>query len=418
MAQRAARRWASPARLARRLVDLLGPTSDAARQSLIALGFNSITSLLAGAMLVALVSSFERYPGLLVLIPAAIGLRGNVFTGLGNRLSTAIHTGTFRLSFRSESILGQNLLASFSLTISMSVALGVLAKIIAVVVGIPNTLGVLQLIGISAVGGLIGSIPVALAAILITLGAVNRGWDLDNLVAPTVSTLGDIATIPALWLAAVTLGDGVPSSIAGGVMLVLAVVLLALIFRDKRERLRQIVKESIPVLMIGLLLSTLAGMVLQKQLTVLAALPAVLALQPAFVSSAGALGGILAGRAATGLHVGSIEPTLVPGREVRRDATFLLGLAAPVFLLNAVGASVVAGLTGILEPSVAWMLLLTFIAGIVTLVFVTGVGYYATIGAWRIEVDPDTYGTPLVTSSVDFAGTVALIATVFALGLA
>ncbi len=70
-------RWASfaPARLARRLVELLGPTSGAARQSLIALAFNSTTSFVAGLVLVSITDTFRRLPGLLVLIPAAIGLK-------------------------------------------------------------------------------------------------------------------------------------------------------------------------------------------------------------------------------------------------------------------------------------------------------------------------------------------------------
>ena len=77
--------------LGRRLVDLLGPTGEAARQSLVALVFNSSTSLLAGALLGSIIATFEDLPGLLVMVPAAIGLRGNIFGALGNRVSTALH---------------------------------------------------------------------------------------------------------------------------------------------------------------------------------------------------------------------------------------------------------------------------------------------------------------------------------------
>ena len=58
------------------------PGADA-RQGLVALALNSSTSLVAGAMLGSLTATFERRPGLLVLVPAAIGLRGNVFGSLG-----------------------------------------------------------------------------------------------------------------------------------------------------------------------------------------------------------------------------------------------------------------------------------------------------------------------------------------------
>src|SRR5690606_10936988 len=100
-----------PLQLGRRLVDLLGPTGDAARQSLVALGFNSCSSFAAGAVLGSIVGTFEELPGLLVMVPAAIGLRGNIFGALGNRISTSIHTGTFRISFKRESVLAQNILA-------------------------------------------------------------------------------------------------------------------------------------------------------------------------------------------------------------------------------------------------------------------------------------------------------------------
>src|SRR5262245_65671533 len=74
-----------------RLGGLLGPDIAAARQSLVALFLNSTTSFVAGAFLGAITGTLAKYPGLLVLVPAAIGLRGNIFGSFGNRLSTSIH---------------------------------------------------------------------------------------------------------------------------------------------------------------------------------------------------------------------------------------------------------------------------------------------------------------------------------------
>jgi mgtE-like transporter len=419
MAQRPRLRWVNlaRARLARRLVDLLGPTGGAARQSLVALAFNSTTSFIAGFALVALTGTFQRLPGMLVMVTPAIGLRGNVFSTLGNRLSTAIHLGEFRVSFRRESLLFQNLAASFCLTMFMSTVLAVMAKIIAVVVGIPNTISMLDLMMISIVGGLLGSIPVALATIALARGAVRYDWDLDNLVAPTVSTLGDGITIPALGLAALLVGHGAISPILGGALGVVSIVLTVVALRSSLAQLVTIVRESIPVLAVAMLLSALGGIVLQKQLGTLAALPAIFVLQPAFVSSAGALGGILSGRVATNLHLGSVDATLLPGRQVRRDTSFLFGIAVPVFVFNAIGAIVFSALHGSSEPGFGWTLLVSMVAATFTMLFVVALSYYATIGAWRIEVDPDSYGIPIVTSAVDFVGTVLVIYAVVSFGL-
>ena len=408
----------APSRLVRRLVDLLGPTGGAARQSLVALVFNSATSFIAGATLVGILGSFQALPGSLIMVTPAIGLRGNVFSTLGNRLSTSIHTGTFSLSFRRGSVLRQNLAASFCLTMTMSAVLAALAKIVAVTVGIEHSISLLDLATISILGGLLGSIPVALATIALTVGAVRFDWDLDNLVAPTVSTLGDVITIPALWVATLLVGHGALSPTVGGIMILLSVGLTIGAWRSAQEILQQVIRESIPVLLVALALSTLGGLVIQKQVNALALLPAILVAQPAFVSSAGALGSILSGRVATNLHLGSVDPTLVPGRLVRQDTAFLFGLAMPIFIFNALGATLVAGWTGSSQaPGFGWTLLATLLAALVTMTFVVAVSYYATIGAWRVEVDPDSVGVPVVTAAVDFIGTVVLIFTVVSLSL-
>lgn len=407
-----------PDRLFRRLIELLGPTGSAARQSLVALGFNSATSFAAGAMLVGFEGTWRRLAPMLILVPAAIGLRGNVFSTLGNRLSTSIHTGTFRVSFKSDSVLGQNLIASFSLTAVMSVVLAGFAKVLAIGLGVVQHVSFLELAMVSVVGGILGSVVVAAATILLTMGAVKYEWDLDYLVAPTVSTLGDVITIPALWLAAQLIGRGSAASILGGVLVIATAGVAAWSWRSTLELVREIFRESLPVLAAALVLSALAGLVLQKQQDLLHVLPALGILQPAFVSSAGALGGILCGRVATNLHIGSVEPTIAPGAEARRDFSLVFGLAVPLLLFNAFGAWGTALITGShASPGFGWLLTTSFLASVVTMAFVAALAYYSTIGAWRFNVDPDTYGTPIVTASVDFVGTMALVVAAVVLGL-
>jgi mgtE-like transporter len=407
-----------PLEWGRRLVDLLGPTGGAARQSLVALAFNSSSSFAAGAVLGAITGTFEDLPGLLVMVPAAIGLRGNIFGALGNRLSTAIHTGTYRVSLRRESVLAQNIVASLALNFALSLVLAVVARVVAVGFGVEDAIGVLDLALVSVVGGLLASVVVLGATVLLSAGAVRREWDMDNLVAPTVSTLGDVITIPSLFLATGLLGRGSLTTGLAWAMVALTVAVFAVSVRTGLEDLRRIVWESLPVLSAAVLLSTLAGVAIEKQLAIFAALPALLVLQPAFVSSAGALGGILSSRVATNLHLGLVEPEVRPGREVRSDVALVFAIALPVFLFNGVGAHVVAGLLGQASPGLGWMVLASLVGGAFAVTFVVALAYYGTIAAWRVDVDPDTYGIPVVTASVDFVGVVALIFTIVALGIA
>jgi mgtE-like transporter len=87
----------------------------------IALMISSLGDLAAGATLGYMTDTLALLPGLMVLIPAAIGMRGNIFGALGSRLGTAMHVGTFELSMRRGSMLRQNLEASLVLTDRKSV---------------------------------------------------------------------------------------------------------------------------------------------------------------------------------------------------------------------------------------------------------------------------------------------------------
>lgn len=394
-----------------------GRATSGARQSLVALGLNSVTSLVAGAFLGAIVDTLARYPGLLVLVPAAIGLRGNIFGALGNRVSTAIHAGTLRWSLHRESVLGQNVLASMILTAGVSLLLAVVAKLIAVGLGVPGTIGVLELATISIVGGVLGSMLVLAAALGLTGGAVRYGWDLDNVNAPLVSTLGDVLTLPALWVAISLIGISIVTPVLGVLLITGAVALLMWGWRSRVVGLRRIVRESVPVLVAAGCLSAGAGIALERSFDRFDALPALLVLVPAQLSSAGALGGVLSGRLASQLFLGIVTPQSRPDRVARGEIAVVAIVAVPVFVFNGVGAYLASAALGQTGPGLLQMVAVALLGGILAMTFVVTVAYYGTITAHRAGLDPDTYGIPIVTSSVDLVGAFALVVAITLLGL-
>jgi mgtE-like transporter len=400
-----------------RLRALRWPDAAGARQSLVALGLNSSTSLVAGAFLGSIIATLERYPGLLVLVPAAIGLRGNIFGAFGNRMSTSIHAGTFRWSLRREAVLGQNVLATMLLTMGMSLALAVIAKALALGLRIEGSIDLLAMATVSILGGLLGSVVVLAASLGLTAGAVRFGWDLDNVTAPLVSTMGDVLTLPALYLATLLLGISVVTPTIGVTLTVAAVVFLVAGWRSSAPDLRRIVHESIPVLLIAGCVSAGAGVALEKSFERFQALPALLVLVPAHLSSSGALGGVLSGRLSSKLFLGLVGPMATPDRQARQEISLVMLLAFPAYLFNGVGAHLVAGALGQASPGLAQMIAVSLIGGALAILFVVAIAYYGTIAAYRTGVDPDTYGIPVVSSSVDFLGAFTLVFAIALLGL-
>lgn len=53
----------------------------------------------------------------------------------------------------------------------------------------------------------------------------------------------------------------------------------------------------------------------------------------------------------------------------------------------------------------------TFAAAVVTVAVavVIVIAYYSSVASYRSGLDPDTYGVPIVTSTVDFLGALALV---------
>ena len=394
---------------------LVGPD---ARQALVALGLNSSTSLVAGAVLGSLTGTFERYPGLLVLVPAAIGLRGNIFGSLGNRISTSIHAGEFRLTSRPGSVLGQNVLAAAVLTLAMSVLIGAVAAGSSSALGLGATVGVLDLALVSTVGGLLASVPVLGATLGLAAGGVRYGWDLDNVNAPLVTTLGDVLTLPALAAVTGLIGLHVIGDLVAVALVVGAAVTLAVAWRSSLPVLQRVVRESTPVLVVAVVVSIFAGVVLENRLAAFSALPALLVLVPAHLSSAGALGGILTGRLSSKFLLGVSAPTAVPSPAARADLLLITAVGLPVYALNGIGAHYVSLALGIESPGLAELVGASVLGGAIAIAVVLAIAYYGTIAAVRLGLDPDNYGIPLVTSTVDLVGSLTLVFAIAVFGLA
>ena len=403
--------------LGERLRALLGPDASSFRQSLAALAVCSACDLLAGITLGAITGTLEVLPGLLVLVPAAIGMRGNIFGAVGSRLGTSIHAGTFRLSPRVGTVVGQNVLASLALTLSISLALAVLAKAVAVGFGIADTISLADFVVISVMGGAISSIAVLGVTLAVAAASVRWGWDLDNVAAPLVTAAGDLFTLPALFLATYLIRAPVLSPLLAFLTALLAVAALVGSVRSGLPLLVRIVRESVPILCLAGAVDILAGLTIEKRLESFVVFPGLLVLVPPFLGETGALGGILSSRLASKLHLGVLGPSSLPSREARRDF-LLIGLCAvPVFVVAALGSEVAAAVVGLATPGAVRMVAVSLLGGILATAFLIGLSYYVAIATFRLGLDPDIHGIPLITSSMDLVGAFALILAIVIVGI-
>jgi mgtE-like transporter len=404
-------------RLVRRFVAVVRADPSGVGAGFVALLLSSGGDLFAGLTLGAITDTLETLPGLLVLVPAAIGMRGNIFGGLGSRFSTAIHTGTFRVSRRLDTLVGQNVVASLALSLSISLVLAVLAKAVSVAFGVANSISIVDFVVISVVGGMLSSIVVLVVVIVVTTAAVRFELDLDNVSTPIVTAAGDVVTLPSLFLATYLIGVAWFTPVIGVICLVAGLVSLVVALQARLPILRSIVRESVPILVIAGSVDVIAGITIEKRIESFLVYPALLVLVPPFLEDAGALGGILSSRIATKLHLGTVELSRSPWRAVGEDILLVSVYALPTFFLLGVSADIVAALFDLASPGALQMIGVSMLAGAFATTAAVLVGYYGAVATYRLGLDPDNHGIPIVTSSLDFLGAVSLILAIVLLGL-
>ena len=403
-------------RSAQRIIPAV-PSADV-HQRIVALAIGVVAASAGGLVLATAEGTLADLPGLLLLVPGAIALRGNVFGAMGSRLGTAVHAGTFRLSARPDGVVGQNLLGAAALSLVLSAVLGLMARGTAIAFGVTPTMTLADFVVVSTLGGLLASVLVGAATLGLAAGSIRFDWDLDNVLAPLVSTLGDLATVPALVVAAGLADRSGLTDALGGSLGLVTVVVLVVAWRSPLVDVRRIVRQSLPVLVAAGVLDLIAGVTVERRLDDLLAAEAMLVLLPAFLGTAGALGGILSSRLSTQFHLGLDDATPLPTRSSLREFRSLALLALPVFACCAVIAQWASVATGQTTPGLGDLLAVVMIAGLVATVLVVVVAYYTTMAAYRFGLDPDTYGIPVVMSSLDLVGASTLILAMVAVGVA
>jgi mgtE-like transporter len=386
------------------------------RHGLIALIVATCGNIVAGISLGALASTLRHIPGLLILLPAAVAMRGSIFGALHSRLGTAIHAGLFEPTRRRGSVLAQNLLAAAVLTVSISWALGILAKAIAVVFGVPSTsLG--NLIVISVVGGLLSSVVVGTLATVLSRVAHRRSWDLDSVAPPLVTALGDMVTIPALYVATFLVDI---RYVTAGLAVGLTLAALYVSWQGLRTALpaaQRVIRESLPMLLGTSVLTLVAGLAMEARVEHFVAFPALLALVPPLLADVGDLGALLSSRLASKLHLGAIRPRAFPESLAWLDASIALLFGAWIFALVGIAVHFVSGSLGLGSPGLGTILGVSMLAGVGSTLVAVLIAYYTAVATFRIGLDPDNHSIPIITSTVDFVGIIALTLALAAFGL-
>lgn len=176
------------------------------RQALPVLGVSLVAGLFAGTVLGtdAMREGIESVPGILLLLPAFLATRGGVYGAMGARLSSGLHQGIIQPEFQLDERMRNAILASFVNGMSVSVFIGVLTW--GVMTAFGQSANLVHLVLIMAIAGVLSAVLMLTVLVTVLFVGYRRGMDPDNLIGPTVTTLGDVFGVLFLLVAIYAVG--------------------------------------------------------------------------------------------------------------------------------------------------------------------------------------------------------------------
>ena len=381
------------------------------KEGLIALLICAIGDLVAGIILGRMTFFLETFPGLLVVIPGAIGMRGNIFGSFASRLSTSLHIGLISPEFEFSEDLNNNIFASFVLTLVLSIFLGIVAKIFCILLHYPS-MELIDFILICTIAGLISNLIMLPITMIVSFKSFEHGWDPDNITSPIIAAFGDLFTLPAIIASIFILNYLDVNFIVKDA--VLAIILIAVIISfvycyRMSDETRTILRQSTPILLLCSFLGGSAGGILNSSVETLLTNPSLLALVPLFSGESGSLISILGARLSSGLHSGLVEPLVKPEGESIHNFCICYILAIVIFPfigILAESSSVAFGLVGVGFDKIIGI---STIAGLILCTIMVFLVYYISITSYNHNLDPDNIVIPISTSVTDSISSLILI---------
>ena len=381
------------------------------REGLIALLICAVGDLIAGIILGKMTFFLETFPGLLVMIPGAIGMRGNIFGSFASRLSTNLHIGVISPKFELSEELNYNIFSSFVLTLVLSLFLGIIANLMCLLLHYP-AMSLIDFILISVMAGIISNLIMLPITMIISFKSFQHGWDPDNITSPIIAAFGDLFTLPAIILSLFILQVLDINWIVKDAALLIIILLVAISFiycYKLSDETKTILRQSTPILLLCSFLGCSAGAILNSAVETLLTNPTLLTLLPLFSGESGSLISILGARLSSGLHSGLIEPSTKPEGNAVYNFGVCIVLSIIIFPfigILAEGSSFILKTAGVGFDKI---MEISTISGLILVTVMAFLVYYISITSYRNNLDPDNIVIPISTSITDSISSLILI---------
>lgn len=158
-----------------------------------------LIEIFAGQILQGKQESLLLFPIFLISIPVINSIGGNIGSVLGARLASGLHVGYISLSLKDKEM-HDNLFISLIIGFVTYFILAIVIYFVALFGNLAEDIALIEFIAIFVITGILLISTITLVSVLTAFLSFKRGFDPDDMVAPVVTTFGDIMGIVFLFL--------------------------------------------------------------------------------------------------------------------------------------------------------------------------------------------------------------------------
>ncbi len=344
-----------------------------------------IVELLVGYIYMMHVDIILSTPAVLVVVPALMSARGNIYGTIVTRLVTRLHLGLSRVPWDARTLSDVRIALLDALT--AATAISTMGVVLDYLLG--GNMGI-YLYPLAYMAVLVSSLFVIPTVLLVVWRSFKRGYAAEYVAVPVATATSDLVTPIAFFLAVRYAADR-------GAALAVIIISLVVLVCGVRELTRnaKFFLENAPATILGSLTSGFGGFLYSTSLYRPLAVASLGGL-PGLNALLGALGGIVGSAVSVQLHkkgrVDRVERRRILKAGLQHFALGLSLLSAAILILGG-------------PPAAAAILA----SGILASPLIMGAAYFASHYSYKRGIDPDNIVVPITTALGDVVGPLAVI---------